>query len=100
MLSVVKHEGSRLVLRVDKLNGKLQGRVGELVPRNSFNVIRGSGPGRHRVLEVTQMDGPDFSLCAVSLKLSDPVFRSGMVRTTIGGMEVQSNPDQRETEKT
>ena len=32
------------------------------------------------------------------LELSGPVFQWGMVRTVVGGMEVQSIPDQREVE--
>ena len=47
-----------------------------------------------------QMGGPGFSLCAAPLELSGPVFQSGMVRTTVARTEVQSIPDQRETEKT
>ena len=75
--------------------------MGELVLRDSFNVIRGSansGPGRLGVLEVMQMDGPGFSLYAVLLKLLGPIFQSGMVRTTVGGTEVQCIPDWREME--
>ena len=81
--------------------GKHQGRVGELVPRDSFDIIQGyanSRPGRLRVPEVMWMDGPSFSLCAALLKLS--VLRSGMARTTVGGMEVWSIPVQRGMEKT
>ena len=59
-----------------------------------------SGPGKLRVPEMTQTDGPGFSLCAVLLKLSGPVFQSGMIRTVVGGTEVQSIPDRREMEKT
>ena len=44
-------------------------------------------------------DGPGFSLCAAPLESLGLVFQSGMVRTTVGGMEVQSIPDQREMEK-
>ena len=44
-------------------------------------------------------DGPGFSLCATLLESSSPVSQSGTVRTAVGGTEVQSIPDQRETEK-
>ena len=52
--------------------GERQGRVGELVPRDSFDIIRGganSGPGRLGVPEVMWMDGPGFSLCAAPLEI-------------------------------
>ena len=55
-----------------KLKGKCQGRVGELVPRDSFDVIRGcinSGPGRFGIPEVMWTDGLGFSLCAVPLEI-------------------------------
>ena len=34
-----------------------------------------SGPGGHGVLEMMQIDGPGFSLCAAPLELSDPGFQ-------------------------
>ena len=34
-----------------------------------------SGPGSLGVLEMMQMDGPGFSLCAVPLELSGPGFQ-------------------------
>ena len=77
--------------------------MGELVPKDSFDVIQGcanSGLGRLGVSEVTRTDGPAFSLCAMPHELSGPVFQSGMVRTTVGEMEVWSIPDWREMEKT
>ena len=83
-----------------KLKGEHQGRVGELVPRVSFDVMWGcanSRPGRLGVPEVTRTDG--FSLCAAPLESSHPVFQSGMVRTAVGGTEVSSIPDQREVER-
>ena len=40
-----------------------------------------SGPGRLEVPEVTRTDGPGFSLYAILLELSDPVFQSDKVRT-------------------
>ena len=55
-----------------KLKGKYQGRVGELVPRDSFDVIQGctnSGSGRLGIPEVMQMDGLGFSLCAALLEI-------------------------------
>ena len=77
--------------------------MGELVLRDSFNIIQGranSGSDRLRVWEVTQMDGPGFSLCAVPLESLGPVFQSSTVGTTVGGMEVWSILDKREMEKT
>ena len=44
----------------------------ELVPRDSFDIIRGctnSGPGRLGIPEVTWMDGLGFSLCAALLEI-------------------------------
>ena len=99
------HDDSRVslnaLLSVDKLKRKCQGRVGELVPRDSFNVIQGcinSGPGRLGIPEVTWTDGLGFSLCAALLESLGPVFQGSMVRTVVGGMEVQSIPDRREVE--
>ena len=51
--------------------------MGELVLRDSFDVIWGcanSRPGRLGVPEVTGMDGPGFSLCAVPLESLGPGF--------------------------
>ena len=75
--------------------------MGELVLRDSFDIICGcanSRPGRLRIPEVMRTDGPGFSLCAAPLESSGPVFRSGMVRTAVERTEVQSFPDQREVE--
>ena len=50
------HSEIGTLLRV-KQKGKRQGRVGELVPRDSFNIIQGcanSGPGGLGIPEVTQ----------------------------------------------
>ena len=57
-----------------------------------------SRPGSLRVLEMTWMVGPGFSLCAAPLESSGPVFQSGVGRTTVERMEVWSIPDQRERE--
>ena len=53
------HDNSRgslnILLSAVKLKGKHQGRVGELVPRDSFDIIQGSansGPGRLGIPEV------------------------------------------------
>ena len=84
------------LLRVDKLKGEHQGRVGELVLRDSFDIIWGcanSGPGRLGIPEVMQTDR------LVLLESSGPVFLSGTVRTAVGGMEVRSIPDRREAKK-
>ena len=62
--------GCGILLSADKLKGRHQGRVVELVPRDSFNVIWGctnSGLGRLGILEVMRIDGLGFSLCAVPL---------------------------------
>ena len=58
--------------------GTCQGRMGRLLPMGSFDVYEGhanSGPGRLGVLEMTWMDGPSFSLCAVPLESSGPGFQ-------------------------
>ena len=60
------------MLSVDKLKGKCQGRVVELVLRYSFNIMQGcanSGPGRLGILEVMWTDGLGFSLCAALLEI-------------------------------
>ena len=57
---------SSLVLRVKK-RGKCQGRVAELFPRSSFDILQGctnSGSGRIGIPEVTWMDRLGFSLAA------------------------------------
>ena len=59
------------MLRVRR-GGKCQGKVVELVLRDSFNVLQGctnSGPGRLGILEVMQTDGLGFSLCAMLLEI-------------------------------
>ena len=59
------------LLRVRQM-GKCQGRVVELSPRSSFDIIWGcanSEPGRLRILGMTQMDGLGFSLCAALLDI-------------------------------
>ena len=64
------------LLRVNELKGKCQGRVHELVPRDSFNVIQGcanSRSGRLGIPEVTWMDGLGFSLCAAPLEIVESV---------------------------
>ena len=72
--------------------------MGELVLRDSFDIIRGcanSRPGRLRIPEVMRVDGLGFSLCAVLLEIVGSC-KSGTVRTAVGRMEVQSIPDRRE----
>ena len=58
-----------------------------------------SGPGSLGVLEMTWMDRPGFSLCAVPLELSGPGFQ-GVQQRVEERVEVQSIPDRRVTEKT
>ena len=60
-----------MVLRV-RQKGKCQGRMVELVPRDSFEVIQGctnSGPGILRIPGVTQTDRLVFSLYAAPLEI-------------------------------
>ena len=57
--------------------GVRQRRIGKLilmVPLMSGKRCVNSRPGSLRVLEMMQMDGPGFSLCAAPLELSGPGF--------------------------
>ena len=56
-----------------KRGGAHQGRIGKLISMGSFDIGQGvRQPGSLRVLEMMQMDGPGFSLCAVPLESSGP----------------------------
>ena len=51
--------------------GVMSRKSGKLIPRDSFDIRQGytnSRPGSLGVLEMTQMDGPGFSLCAAPLE--------------------------------
>ena len=52
-----------------------------------------SGPGGHGVLEMTQTDGPGFSLCATPLESSCPGFR-GVGRGWMNEQRSRCIPDQ------